>query len=580
MTTDVLNPDRAQLTVEAEPARQRNWFRTCCWALALLASVAVLYPIVLTVLDVLGVGSGTSQLGRIFGTLFQLETLRLTLNTLIAVGAGGGLALVVGAVLAWANERTDARMGFAAKSLPLIPMFVPSIAGAIGWVFLASESAGFLNVLLRNLLALVGVHLTEGPLNIYSWPGLIFAYFLFLTPYAYLTISSGLQSLDPTLEEASRSSGAGAFTTFRRVTLPSLRPALGASILLLATMGFAIFSIPMVIGTPAGIDVLPVRIVHMVKDQYPNDTAGALGLSLVIVAVIGASWLAQRAVVRRGNFATISGRGSMSSAVPLGRWKWGVRLLMLGFMFLTAVLPFLGLVAVSTQGFWSANFSFSKMSLKNYGGVLDKELVWGGLTNSLVMAAVGATVALLLGAVIVNVVEARKSRIGRAVDGIVKLPATLSHVIIALAFIVAFAGDPFNLIGTPTILILAYIVMYLPQATFYATAAYHQVGRQLVEASKTSGASEGSTFRRVLLPLMAPGLIGGWALVFVLITGDITASAMLAGTHTPVIGFVILDLWTAGTFPALAALAVMMTLVSSLVVLTVMWGRDRFRLVR
>ncbi|UNM99056.1 ABC transporter permease [Rhodococcus opacus] len=248
-------------------------------------------------------------------------------------------------------------------------------------------------------------------------------------------------------------------------------------------------------------------------------------------------------------------------------------------MALTAVLPLLGLIAVSLQSYWTANFSFSSLTLSNYESLFDNELVWGGLQNSVVLAAIGATAAIVAGALITMVVESRRSKVTQTLDGIVKIPATLTHIIIAVAFVVAFAGAPFYLVGTYAILMLAYVVLYIPQATFYSSAAYHQVGRQLTEASATSGAAAWTTFRRVLLPLMAPGLIAGWSLLFVLITGDITASSMLAGTHTPVVGFVILDLWTSGTYPRLAALGVLMTVVASIVVLTVMWLRDKLRLV-
>lgn len=559
--------------------RRRSKFRMFSWVVVGIAVLLILYPLGRAVASIAGLGSEPSQLGAMWAALWQRSTLVMTFNTVVAVGVGGGLALVVGSVFAWINERTDARMGFAAKALPLIPMFIPSIAGAIGWVFLASDNAGLINVFLREALSVVGIELASGPFNIYSWPGLIFAYFLFLTPYAYLTISSGLQSLDPALEEASRSSGAGPLTTFRRVTLPSLRPSLGASVLLIATMGFALFSIPLVIGVPAGIDILPVSIIHMINQQYPSDVAGALGLSTIVVAVVVACWLMQRRLVGTASHATISGRGSRAAKFELGRWRIVVRLAMIGFILLTSVLPFAGLLYVSLRSYWSADVSLVGMTLRNYESLVQSPLVWSGLKNSVVLAAAGATIAIVAAALIVVAIETRKGWVGNAVDGVVKIPATLTHIIVALAFLVAFAGAPFNLVGTYAILLLAYVVLYLPQATFYGTAAYHQVGRQLSEASATSGAQAGTTFRRILLPLMLPGLIAGWSLLFVLITGDITASSMLAGTHTPVVGFVILDLWTSGTFPQLAALGVLMTTVACVVVMCALWIRDRFRVV-
>ncbi|MGI5185592.1 ABC transporter permease [Dactylosporangium sp. CA-152071] len=572
-------PAAAPTTSTATRPRRRGVLWYSGVAATVVIIFVIVYPLGRTVLGVFGV-SGDSTADRIVEVLTAGRTWRMAGNTVLAVAVGGTLALAIGAVFAWINERTDARMGFVARMLPLMPMFVPSIAGAIGWVFLASPRAGLLNGWIRQFLELFGVKVTEGPIDIYSWPGLIFAYVLFLTPYAYLTISSGLQSLDPALEEASRSSGAGALTTFRRITLPSLRPAIGASILVIATMGMAIFSIPLVIGTPAGIDVLPVEIVNLMTHNYPRDTGGALGLSILVILVVGACWLVQRRMVALQSHATITGRSSASAAVPLGRWKWVARLTMVGFLLLTSVLPLGGLVLVSLQRFWGARIQWDKLTFVNYQYLVDNELVWSGLRNSLVLAVVCATVAVLLAVLVTQTVTRRAGLAAGAVDGIVKIPSTLTHVVLAVAFIVAFAGPPFDLAGTSLLLGLAYVILYIPQATFYASAAHQQIGPQLTEASAVAGASDATTTRRILLPLMAPSLIAGWSLLFVLMTGDITASSMLAGTHTPVVGFVILDMWTGGSFPKLAALGVLMTVVASAVVLLVMRLRDKFFLVR
>ncbi|UMG91259.1 iron ABC transporter permease [Nocardioides sp. TF02-7] len=576
MTVDL---ERAAPAAPPAPPRRESRIWLVATAVTAVTVLLIVYPLGRTVLGVFGIGAD-STVGRIGEVLTSGETWRLALNTVIAVSVGSVVALMIGAVFAWINERTDARMGFAARMLPLMPMFVPSIASAIGWVFLASPKAGVLNGWLRDVGGWFGLEMVEGPLNIYSWPGLIFAYVLFLTPYAYLTISSGLQSLDPALEEASRDAGAGALATFRRITLPSLRPALGASVLVTVTMGVAIFSIPLVIGTPADIDVLPVRIVHMMTHSYPGDIGGALGLSLLVVAAVGGCWLVQRRMLAANAHATITGRSSAEAAVTLGRWKWVARSAMLLFLLLTSVLPLAGLVLVSLQGFWSAEVRWGHLTFDNYRYLVDNELVWAGLRNSLVLAVVCASVAMAVGVLVTLVLARRRGRVASTVDAIVKVPSTLTHIVVALSFIVAFAGPPFDLAGTYLLLAMAYVVLYVPQATFYATAAYHQVGPQLSEASAVSGAGDGTTVRRILLPLMAPGLIAGWSLVFVLMTGDITASSMLAGTHTPVVGFVILDMWTAAGYPKLAALGVLMTLVSSAVVLLVMTLRDKLLVVR
>ena len=120
-------------------------------------------------------------------------------------------------------------------------------------------------------------------------------------------------------------------------------------------------------------------------------------------------------------------------------------------------------------------------------------------------------------------------------------------------------------------MLLAYVTIYLPEAYITASSASIQVGKDLVEASLTSAASDGRTFRKIVLPLMAPGLASGWALIFVMVAGEVTASALLAGVGTPVIGFVILDAWQAGTFGDLAALASAFAILNLIVVTSAVW---------
>src|SRR3954451_11347326 len=299
-------------------------------------ALLVAYPIVVTVVRLLTGGLSSVRAGTtVWSVISSAQTLTALWHTAVLVAAGGGIALVIGALLAWLNERTDARIGWAAAILPLVSMFVPSIAAAIGWVFLGEPRVGLVNTLLRCLLDRVGVHLVSGPFTIYSWYGLIFTYAVFLVPFAYLTISNGLQAMDPALEEASRASGASVWKTFLRVSIPSQIPALGSAVLLLLTMGFALFSLPVIIGTRANITVLPVLIVQDVTQAYPSDLVSAIGRSLLLVVIVGLAWYLQRRLVgRRGQaYATISGKSSRLSAVRMGRWRGPVRALMVIYLF-------------------------------------------------------------------------------------------------------------------------------------------------------------------------------------------------------------------------------------------------------
>ena len=154
----------------------------------------------------------------------------------------------------------------------------------------------------------------------------------------------------------------------------------------------------------------------------------------------------------------------------------------------------------------------------------------------------------------------------RFADGIMSLPATLPHTVIGVAFLLAFSVAPFRLYGTVAILLLAYVCIALPFAARAASSAASSIGHELGEASRVAGAGETKTLRRILFPLALPGLIAGWIIVFIHTVGEVTASALLAGTGNPAIGRILMELWTFGSFPQVAALALIMTAISAALV--------------
>ena len=506
---------------------------------------------------------------------FQILTRPAIVQTIVNTGIALGLAVlaatIIGSLFAWLNERTDASMGPVTDVLPIVPLMIPPVAGAIGWVFLAAPGAGLLNGLIRRVLEGFGISMSTGPLNINSWTGLIFVYTLYLVPIIYLVVSSSLRGLDSSFEEASRVSGASAFETFRRITLPAIAPSVASAAVLALVIGLALFSVPVVVATGARIDILAVEIIRLIR-TFPAQTDAAIVLGIVMLVAVGAAWSIQFALRKAGHYASVGGRASHKSRVRLGVWRTPARVIMVLYLAATSVLPFLALFLVSMQGFWSPNIQWRALSLSNYRTVLfDDRATVDAIRNSVMLATIGATLAVLI-AVTVAYFVIRTHRVGRAADGVVKLPGAVSNIIIGVAFLVAFSGSPFFLGGTLWILLLAYITINMPQASLTAGTALEQVGQDLWESSYVSGATESKTFRKILIPLALPGLVAGWAMVFVLMVGDLAVSSMLASTGTRVVGFVLLDLWQFGIYPKVATFAVgisflALTIVSSVLLI-------------
>lgn len=554
---------------ESVTGASRRWrpFQTLSLTAGVILAALVAYPLA-TVFMRLFYKNGLLDLSGLLSLFTEPGVGTLVANTLVVVMLSSVLALVFGSVMAWLNERTDARVGIITDVLPIVPFVLPPVAGAVGWLLLLSPRSGYINFWLRDILSTIGIEVgREGPINILSLYGLIFVYAVYMVPYVFVMMSAALRSFDASLEEQSRVCGAGLLVTIFSVTLPALRPSIAGAALLLAWFGFGIYSIPAILGTQSGVEVLAVRIVNLISFSYPARIDAAVGLSLLVVFLVGATMLIMRRVIRSGNFVRIGGKGQHHARIRLARWRLPARALLFGYVLIAAVLPLCALVVVSLTGYWNPEIDLRDFSLLSFReSILGKLGAREAFLHSVALGFVGATVAIILVVLLAEYGHRSRSRVVPVLDGIIKLPATLSNIVLALGFVLAFSGPPFFLHGTLLILLLAYIAVHMPQASVAADTAVSQVGDELVEASQLSGAGVGSTFFRISFPLMLPSLVAGWAFMFVRIAGDLNASAILAGTNNRVVGSYILEVYSSGSFSDLASVALALTLIAIVIV--------------
>lgn len=566
MTTLQGPPREREETTEDRPVRRRRGlFEIISLVLAAGMAVLFLYPVVNVAVGAVFVDGRFSPDGFI-NALSSPELPGVLTNTVIVMVCAGTASVVIGTVFAWLNERTDARLGFLGTLLPLVPLMLPPVALSIGWFFLAQPSTGYLNVLIRTLSPWHDVDGT-GPLNIGTWPGLVWVYTLHLVPFAYLAVSAAFRNVDPALEEASRVSGSGLLRTLWKVSLPAVRPAIGAAFLLVSLSSIALYSIPTIIGTTARIEVLSVHIVRLVRLTFPSRIYEGVVLSFVMMAMLLVVWFIQQRLSGNGRHSRIGGKATQATLVRLGPWKWVARVFMIGYLVAASLLPLAALLLVSLSPYWSTNISLDSLGFGNFVELWTRNVnARNALTTSLVLGLVGATLGMAIAAIMMTQAQNSSGGVRRFLEGVTKSPGAISNIIIGVAFLITYSGAPFHLYGTVLILLLAYLVIYLPQASVQASTAIQQIGPELMEASAMSGASRGRTFWRISFPLMLPGLAAGWAMLFVLMVGDLTASALLAGTRNPVVGFVILGIFENGALTQLAALAVIICVISSVVV--------------
>ncbi len=550
------------------------WLALIGLAAGALIALLVVFPLGLTIYRMF---FGEGQLGLTGWNQMLLEPGlgNTLLNTMVFVGASGLIALSIGAVFAWLSERTDAGLGWASDVVSLVPLLLPSLAGTVGWVFLMAPKTGYINIILRYL---TGSEEIEGPFNIFSMPGMIFVAAMYLVPYAYLTLSAALRNLDASLEEASRVSGGGIFRTFFQISMPAVTPALISAIVLILMAGLGLFSIPAVLGTKPETKVLSYLMYVVVEREYPPRIAEAIVLSMVALSVIQVALLAQWFFTGR-RFQTVGARGLARANIPLGIWRMPARVLMLMYVAGAAILPLLALILVSLQQYWTPNINWASLSLSNYAYIFfEKPIVVAALQNSLELGFAVAVSGMAVATVLSYYISRKPGLMTRIVDNVAMLPATIPHIIMGIAFLVAFTAKPFSLYGTTTLLFLAYLAVYMPQAMQSSKFAFSQVSPELMEASRVFGAGEFKSFVRIMMPLILPSTIAGMLILAVLTMAETNASVILAKVNNPVVGPTLFILWYDGLVPPVAAFAVVICAINGLIALASMYiGRTLSR---
>ena len=443
----------------------------------------------------------------------------------------------------------------------LAPNVLPPLLIATSWVLLLSPRIGLVNVLLQR----VGLPV----LNVYSMPGMIFVEGLILTPLAFLLIASALRSMDPSLEESARISGSTSLQTARRITAPLVLPATLAAGILNFVRAIESFDTPAIIALPARIDVLTTKIFREALAGYPpnHNLAASYAMSLLAISVLFV-YVYRRLTDRRERFATVTGRGYRPQAIDLGIWRYAasaaallilslIVLLPLGVLVLTSILPY---YAVPTRE------SLGLLTLKHYAFLWESARVARALQISVALAVGGATLAMIL-ATVVAYLTVRTRVPGRgALEVLTFIPLAFPGTALAIGLLWGYVRLPIPIYATVWILLIAYVTRFLPFGLRAMTSTMVQVQTELEEASRVCGAGLTYTFRRILLPLLRPGFIAGWAILATIFMREFSTSLFLYTPRSEPIGPLIYHLWIDGQQGRMAALGVVVCLASLVLV--------------
>jgi iron(III) transport system permease protein len=517
--------------------------------------------------------SGQFTLAKYAAAYSDPALLEVLWNTgLFVVGSSLG-ATSLALFLAYLNIRTDIPCKFIFGVISIIPMMIPHILFSVSWVLLLNPSNGILNLILKEVFSL-----DRSPFNIYSLPGMILVEGLLDLPIAYLIIAPAMAAFDASLEESSRVCGASTGKTIFRITLPVLRPAILAAFILCIIRGLASFAVPSVIGMPSRIYVLATHLYQMVSTGFAADygKAAALGMSVMAASIV-LIYLYRYLTSSGDKFVTIAGRGYKPTIIRLQGSKIPLFLLLGLLSFILIVLPVLVLVYTSLVPYSMVPSAraFSLMGLRHWTEVLHDPVSLLSLKNSLFLGVFGATLGIVLSIFVAYVIVKIRTRSAGLLESLSFLSFSFPGIVIGVGFMWFFVRTP--LYATIWALLIGYIATYLPYGIRPLSSAFVQIHDHLEESSLVAGASYLTTLRRIVIPLLVPGIVSGWVLMATMFVRELSLSVVLSRPGTEVLAVQILRFSEDGLWGRLSALGIMMIGISTLLVVLANYIGKRFR---
>jgi iron(III) transport system permease protein len=492
------------------------------------------------------------------------EAYPLLLNSFVFGIGSSGLSILFALALAWITIRTNAPFRRFFELTAIIPNILPPILVSISWVMLLNPSNGLINASLVNLLGI-----ERGPFNIYSMPGLIFVEALILTPLAFLIIAAALKSMDPSLEESAKTLGSTEFGVMRRVTFPLIRPAILAAATLNFVRAVESFDTPAIIALPARIEVFTTKIWREALGSFPtnHNLAATYGVGILGIALIFV-YLYRRFTSQVESFSTVTGKGFRPHQIDLGPWRFaasGVAFLML---VLLVVLPILVLVLVAILPYYHVPTwqTWQNLTLDNFRYVWVTPRVHRAFLNSFFLALVGATACMVL-ASLAAYITVRTKITGRGIiEGLVFIPWAFPGTAMALGLLWAYVDFPIPIYATIWIILIAYVTRFLPYGLRAVTSTIIQVHKELEEASVVCGAGFIATFRRVLIPMMRPGVMAGWIILVTIFMREFSATLFLYSPGAEPLGPLLYFLYLDGMRGRVAAIGLVISVISIILI--------------
>ncbi|PZW37711.1 iron(III) transport system permease protein [Humitalea rosea] len=492
-------------------------------------------------------GTGAFTLSNYVTAYGRARYIEAVVNSLTLGLASATIAVVLAVPMAWAVSRTDMPGKGLTWTVVLGAFILPPYLGAVGWILLAGPNSGFINVFWRWLTG------SESPFfNVYSFEGLALVIALNAFPLVFIFVKSALDLVSSEMEDAANILGAGTWTAMRKVSLPLVWPAIMAGFIIVFLETIALFGTPAIIGIPARINVVTTQLWQFF--EYPVRVEVAAAYAMPLLLVTAGMIATQKLLLSRKGYVSQTGKGGERRPIKLGAWRWVMFAWCAMVGMIAVAMPLFVLLQASFAKAWGRGLSLDNLTFANYYLLIfEHDMAMTSIWNTIWFSATAATIAVLLALMVAYIVNRRLVPFGEVLGFLALAPFVIPGIVMAIGFYAAYAAPPLSLYGTAALIILAFAARFLPIAYANSSSAIRAVHPEMEEAARILGSGRLHAIRMITAPLVKKSLLGGWLIVFIVASRELSAAIFLVGPRTRTMSVLLYDLSEAGNFEVLAA---------------------------
>lgn len=439
------------------------------------------------------------------------------------------LSTVIALPLAYLFARTDLSRHKCFDILFLIPFMTPPYIASMGWILFMQK---------RGLLSQMVPALPDGCPPFFTLSGLVLVMSLHIFPFMVTILRNAMENIPSSLEEAGAVLGAGWTMRVRKILLPLLSGSYAIGALLVFVKTLSEYGTPYTLGRRIGFDVFTTDI-HRYAAVAPISFGSAAVLASVLVTICLLLWMVQHRITEGASYRLVSGKGQRLHLLPLqGIASWCAWAYVTVILFLSIVIPYFSIITTSLIKLRGFGMAAGNFTLAHYSELfaVDENDALAAMGNSFLIGLAAASICAALGTAIVLVIR-RTRRGGALLEAVSLLPEMLPGIVLVIGIMLFYNAiyDFLPLYNTLGILIVTYVILFLPFTVQYVTASFSQISGSLIEAARVLGAGPFYIFRRITFPLLLKGIAAGWMMTFIISLRELVAPSLIAPPNTLVI---------------------------------------------